>query len=1463
MDKALIPFSPLVRQWFEARFGGPTEAQRLAWPAIASGEHVLLSAPTGSGKTLSAFLWALDSLFSGRWGGGELRVLYLSPLRALGADIERNLTEPLRELYAMQQAELSSAVPVRVAVRNGDTPAAERQRQLRKPPEILITTPESLFIMLTARRSRNLFGGLCCVIIDEIHALIGDRRGSLVSVCQERLFDLAGDFQRIALSATTRPLESAARFAGGYVESAGKFTPRPVTILQAAGQRPLELRVHAAPEAQDPEADTAPEAVWDRLAPEFVARIRKNRSTLIFVNSRRLAERITRSINEVAGENLALCHHGSLSRELRHAAEERLKSGQLPAIVATSSLELGIDIGAVDEVLLLQCPPTIASLLQRVGRSGRSMEQTSRGLIFPAHDLDYLDAAVAVRAALQGEIEPIGVMQSPLDALAQILVSFACSGEQPMEETYRTLRRSDAYHSLNLRQFELCLEMLAGRYESTRIRELRPRIANDQERRVFMAREGAERVLYMAGGMIPDRGYFALRTSEGQKLGDLDEEFVWERSIGEVIAFGRRNWRIEAITHNDVMVSESAARSNIIPFWKAEDQDRSFATAEHSLRFLSRAAAEIDSPDFCQSLEQEYAMAPEAASRLCALLLQQRLASGGAIPHRHCVLFESVQSGGEGEARQVFVHTFWGGKVNRPFALLLRAAWRERFGHTIQTMHDDRAVTLILPLEISAAQFLDLVQPQRSLELLQMALENSSLFGARFREAAGRSLLLPPRGFGQRSPLWFTRMRASRLQNAVRASGDFPAMIEAWRSSLQDDFDLPSLERLLGELKTGAIAVHAFHSGAPSPFARNLAWRETNYFMYQDDRPERDQSASLQRAWIDQVAGGAPPVSEQLVTELEERLMRLRVGDAPQPGLELFEFIRDLVAVSAVEWRKLAAAIERDHGTEELLAIDDQGSPVARVDDLLVHQQCYARLQSLIGDSSATQQAGGEASGEFVAWLEEWMRHRGPRSVARLARELHLDTGALRRALLKLQQRGLVLRFSAALEGQDSAEFFCDRQNFERLLYLGRRQARARIPHLKSAEWSYFVLDLQRGADLRQILERLFGYPADAALWEDWIFPTRLEHYDAPELDALLANGDPHWFGVAQRRLAFSFAADRELFDTAQGRDSAEGAEATPSADGVEQALLLALGEEGARFDLKSIALRSSLSMATVEQALWRLCWEGQVVVEGFHAVRRAISRKFKFSSERRDASIEGGASVRSSAPLRFASRWSASQSLAQTWRRLPRIVEESDPWRAEEIAEARARQLLLRYGIVFRELCERETAAVQWRHISRSLRRLELAGEVVAGDFIRGPTGMQFASHEALRLLESQSYRQPASFLLHVADPASPLRLLDDEFRDQAAAIRGDAWRFFCRGRCCALLVGGGRRLWLSTDCDPADVAELASALHRMLKRRARSPGRLRILEINGAPALKSKWAEALIAGGFRRDYNALSLHR
>ncbi len=901
--RALERFHPLIRRWFESRFAAPTDAQVQAWPVIARGEHVLVSAPTGSGKTLTAFLFAIDSLVTSRWTCGGVRALYLSPLKALNSDVRLNLIAPLTELRALFEQEHCAFPPIRVLTRSGDTPDDERRAMLRHPPEILITTPESLNLMLTGKQSRQLFGGLETVILDEIHALAGSKRGTYMMSAVERLGFSSGNLQRIALSATVRPAETVAAWMAGFeiVEPGpdARYRPRPVQIVQAADRRSIALTVRA-PEVEMVRGPDSADLWWQALAGEVKKIVAQNRSTLIFANSRRTVEKIARLLNDGESEPIAYSHHGSLSREIRLDVEERMREGRLRAVVATGSLELGIDIGSVDEVILVGTPPSVAQSLQRIGRADHHVGGTSKASLFVLHGLDGAQAASMEAMVGRADVERIQPIRNPLDVLAQVLLSMGCNTVWDLDQLFAFVRTIAAYHELPRRHFDLVIAMLAGRYADVPIRELRQRALVDRAKNTFTTRAGTEFMLYQSGGTIPDRGYYHLRLSDSKAvIGELDEEFVWERRLGDQFSLGTQAWRILNITHNDVEVGPADAHGPMIPFWKAEEQNRSTQASFALLDFFDACEQRLDTPDFADELGRDHGMDAASARSLASFLARQREVSRAPLPGRQRVLVECGKDpSAPTELQQVVLHTFWGGKVNRPLAIALAEAWQREHGSPLDAFASNDHILLTLPEGIDPVGVFEPV-PARALDgLLRAGLEKTALFGARFRENASRALLLPRGDARKRYPLWLNRLRSKKLLASVLRFEDFPIVLETWRDLLEDEFEIQTLAGLLDDIAQKRIALHVTRPTHPTPFTSGIVFHQTNYHMYLDDAPTSGARSNLADGLFRDLfhsASAYPAVPAQLAAAFTGKLLRTHPGYQPTTREEILLAVREIV----------------------------------------------------------------------------------------------------------------------------------------------------------------------------------------------------------------------------------------------------------------------------------------------------------------------------------------------------------------------------------------------------------------------------------------------------------------------------------------------------------------------------------------------------------------------------------------
>ncbi|HJR92800.1 MAG TPA: DEAD/DEAH box helicase, partial [Acidimicrobiia bacterium] len=919
-------FSPATRAWFEASFQEPTPAQAGAWPAIASGAHTLVHAPTGSGKTLAAFLWTIDRLLTEPTPADaeRCRVLYVSPLKALAYDIDRNLRSPLIGIrHAAARLELPALPEISTFLRTGDTPAEERRRMQRHPPDILITTPESLYLVLTSQ-AREVLRTVRWVIVDEVHAVAGSKRGAHLAVTLERLEEITQRPQRIGLSATQRPLDTIAGFLGGR--------DRPVTIVDAAAERDLDVELivpvedMAAPAPPDPLEPDRPRTVsiWPAVHPRILELVRANTSTIIFANSRRLAERLCAELNELAGEELARSHHGSVSREQRVQIEEALKRGELKAVVATSSLELGIDMGAVDLVIQVEAPTSVASGLQRVGRAGHQVGATSRAKIFPKYRGDLVVATVVADLMESGAVEPTSLPRNPLDVLSQQLVAMTVLDERTADELYDLIRRATPFADLPRSAFDATLDMLAGRYPTDLFAELRPRVNWDRVSGVVSARPGARQLAVTNPGTIPDRGLYRVTLPDGSRVGELDEEMVYESRQGDVFLLGASAWRITEIGVDRVEVvpapAEPAAK---MPFWHGDMLGRPLATGRAVGAFVRTIGAM--SPQAARDeLTERYHLDHLAVENLLAYLAEEQEATG-VLPTDQTLVVERFRDE-IGDWRVVILSPL-GARVHAPWAMALTHRLRQDYGSGIDVMWSDDGIALRFPDADSTPDLAELTpDPEEIEELVVDHLGDTALFAARFREAAGRSLLLPRRRPGSRTPLWLQRRRAAGLLSVARDFGEFPIVLETFREILQDDFDLPALQEVLAAVRSRRIRLVDVEVNRPSPFATSLLFAFVAAYLYEADTPLAERRAAaltLDRELLAELLGEGEMrdlLSSEVIAALELELQWLVPERAARHLDAVSDMLRVLGPLTTEEVDLRSAEIDASAALDELEA---------------------------------------------------------------------------------------------------------------------------------------------------------------------------------------------------------------------------------------------------------------------------------------------------------------------------------------------------------------------------------------------------------------------------------------------------------------------------------------------------------------------------------------------------------------
>ncbi len=1510
----LAPFRPAVRAWFEATFEAPTQAQTEGWAAISAGHHTLIHAPTGSGKTLAAFLWTLDRLAAEptpprtREQPGTVRVLYISPLKALTYDVERNLRAPLAGI-GLAAARLGEPAPdISVASRTGDTPAEDRRTLARRPPDILITTPESLYLLLTSQ-ARDILRGIEHVIVDEVHAIAGSKRGAHLALSLERLERLIasgeGDSkrpppQRIGLSATQRPLETIARFLGG----AGPG--REVTVVDAGARKPLELQVvvpiedmtkpgEILPLDQQPGGPaTNPEArssIWPAIHPAILQLIREHRSTIIFTNSRRLAERLAQRLNDLAGEELVRAHHGSIAREQRVAIEEELKAGRLPAIVATSSLELGIDMGAVDLVIQVESPTSVARGLQRVGRAGHQVGAPSKGVIFPKYRGDLLEAAVVARGMHEGAIETTTLPRNPLDVLAQQIVAMTVMDRWTVDDILATVNRATPYETLSREVLEGVLGMLAGAHPSDEFAELKPRVTWDRVTDVIEGRRDARVVAVTSGGTIPDRGLYGVfmvgeAGTPGRRVGELDEEMVYECRVGEVITLGASSWRIEEIGHDRVTVSPAPGVPGKLPFWHGDAVGRPIELGRALGAFVREAEADLGRGPrgrraALDRLKSDHDLDEFAAENLIAYLEDEREIVG-ALPTDRRIVVERFRDE-LGDWRLVLLTPF-GGRVHGPWSLALESRIGEKLGTEVQTIWSDDGIAIRLPdadMSFETIEPLLFPAPEDLEELVVGQVARGALFASRFRENAARALLLPRRRPGTRTPLWQQRQRAADLLAVASRYGSFPILVETYREVLSDVFDLPALREVLGGVASREIVVHRVETLRASPFASSLLFDYVAAYMYDGDAPIAERRAgalTLDRDLLRELLG-QEELRELLdpgaLADLELSLQALTDDRKATTADQLHDLLRRLGDLSADE---IAARAEGDAAVADTwlteLVASRRAVP-ARIagEDRWTAIEDVARYRDGVGASPPTGVPEAflvPAVAALDGLLARFARTHGPFLTPDPARRWGLPVGVVDDALSRLLDAGTILRGEFRPGGAEREWIDPD------VLRILRRRSLARLrrevePVDPAAlgrflpAWHGVVPAGEPGVPLRpvaalerlaEVVDQLAGLAIPASVLERDILPARIAGYQPRLLDELGAMGEVAWVGRGSLgrddgRIAL-YRPGREVLRPV-GRADGVDAPAGPR----HNAIRAHLQRRGASFYRELFVAAGGGSDREVLDALWDLVWAGELTNDTF-----APLRALRWKRPARDARRRPGR-LTSLGPPEAAGRWSLVEPLEP---------DEGAPHRPmpTERLHALSLALLDRHGVVTREAVVSEGVEGGFSAVYAILRALEEAGRIRRGYFVDGLGAAQFAHAGALERL--RAFREPARspaervvFLLAAADPANPYgaaipwprRGEGDRRPLQRAA---GAYVVLVDGVAVLYLERGGGTLQTLPAADDPEVAVAAiRALAGLLEdRRVRE---LIIAKVDGLPVGESPLRDRLIGAGFSSAYRGLTL--
>ena len=1473
----LAPFSEATRTWFAEAFAQPTPAQERGWAAISGGRHTLIHAPTGSGKTLAAFLWTLDRLMTEAPPlKPSVRVLYISPLKALTYDVERNLRAPLAGIRRTAER-LGEAIPeVTVASRTGDTPADARRQLVRHPPDILVTTPESLYLLLTSQ-AREILRGVEHVIVDEVHAIAATKRGSHLALSLERLSHLAdADPQRIGLSATQRPLSAIAAYLGGV--------GREVEIVDAAAPKTLDIEVivpvdDMARMGEALEPDEAPggpaagpearHSIWPSIHPKLLELIRAHRSTLIFVNSRRLAERLSARLNELAGEELVRAHHGSIAREQRLEIEEQLKQGKLPALVATSSLELGIDMGAIDLVIQIESPPSVASGMQRIGRAGHSVGERSIGKIFPKFRGDLVEAAVVVERMLAGKIEETRIPHNPLDVLAQQLVAIGADGRWTVADLHRLVTRAESFRELSLEQLTGVLDMLSGRYPSDEFADLKPRVVWDRQTDEVASRNDARVVAITSGGTIPDRGLYGVflpgddAGRGGRRVGELDEEMVYESRVGETFMLGASTWRIEEIKPDRVIVTPAPGEPGKMPFWHGDAVGRPIELGRAIGGFL-RELEPMKPAAAISRLRESHALDERAATNLVAYLGEQ-VEITGALPTDHTIVVERFRD--ELGDWRVALLTPFGGRVHAPWSMAIESRLREHHGVDVQAMWSDDGIAVRLPegIETDGATIESalLIDPDEVEGLLMAELGGSALFAARFRENAARALLLPRRRPGQRTPLWMQRQKSADLLAVASQYGSFPIILETYREVLRDVFDMPALVELLGSIRARRIRVVSVETRSASPFASSLMFDYLGSFMYEGDAPlgeRRAQALALDRDLLAELLGTEELrelIDPEAVADLELELQALsgaRRARTVDGVADLLRRIGDLRADEVAP--RCADGLDADATLDELEATRRAVRVRIAGEERWIAVEDVARYRDAVGASPPSGVAEtwlAAADHPLDTLLQRWARSHAPFTADAPAARWGIARAAVEERLRFLAADGVLLE--GAFRPGGTAHEFTDpdvlRQLRRRSLARLRREVEPVDPEVLARflpTWHGVGSAAGGLGRLIEVVAQLEGVPIPASVLERDVLSARVAGYTPRLLDELGAAGEVVWVGRGtlgrdDGRIGI-YRRDRvDLLASAGSPDDRP-------ADPIHEAIRQHLQRRGASFypQLRA-AIVDARSDDELLDALWDLVWAGEVTNDTFAALR-ALSLP-----RSRSKAVPRPGRLVALGPPRAAGRWSLVADL---------VGEERTP---TERGHALATALLDRHGVVTREAVVAEGVNGGYASVYPVLRAMEESGRARRGYFVAGLGAAQFALPGAVdRLRAARDDDAPSVRILAATDPAQPYgaalawpRGADDERLPLQRAA--GSYVVLVDGVAALYLERGGRSLIsLPVASDPDVRSRAVAALPALI-----GPGgplrELRLERADRGPVGDSLLAAALRDAGFRPSYRGYVL--
>jgi ATP-dependent helicase Lhr and Lhr-like helicase len=1384
-----FPFHPATRAWFESVFVAPTQAQQAAWSALARGESTLLIAPTGSGKTLAAFLHAIDQLL---FNESAPKVLYVSPLKALAVDIEKNLRAPLTGISLAARAMGATPRALTVGVRTGDTPAKERARIAKHGADILITTPESLYLMLTSNSARAL-EHVGIVILDEIHALVPTKRGSHLAVTLERLEELVGRARgtsgkpllRVGLSATQRPLDEVARFLGGFALVDGTLAPRAVTLADGRWDKrinilvdvPVEDMTAIARQPGDESARGVASSMWAAIHPKLLEYVRAHHTTLIFVNNRRLAERLASALNDLAEEVVAHAHHGSIAREQRALIEDALKRGRIRALVATSSLELGIDMGAVDLVIQVEAPPSIASGIQRIGRAGHQVNAPSNGVVFPKFRQDLLACAAMVSAVHEGQVESTRYPRNALDVACQQIVAIVATStnDTPVDALYTLLRGAAPFAELSRQVFENCLDLLSGRYPSDDFADLRPRLTYDRIGGLLRARPGAKRVAILNGGTIPDRGLygvFLIGAGKGQgRVGELDEEMVFEIKAGDCFMLGASTWRVEEITFDRVIVSPAPGQPGRMPFWRGENQARPLEFGERIGR-LARTLLELNPTGAAALLTSKHGLGNHAATNLIRYVQEQREAS--VVPDDKTLVIEASRD--ELGDWRICVLSPLGGQILAPWSIAIVALAEELFHVAVETIWSNDGFVIRAPENADLGDFSWIAIAEEDVErLLYGQLAKTSMFAARFRESASRALLLTRKWPGQRTPLWQQRKKATDLLASASRFPSFPIVLETYRELVRDVFDLDALKSILRGIQTGSFALKVTEPTVPSPFAASILFGYAANYLYEGDgvpAERRAQALAIDLSQLRDILGDLDLrelLDSDSIAEVERALQGLEDDAKADQPERLFDL---LLRLGDLREDELEARVLGTHAAlSEILVVQRRAVWMRiRSEERLVPMEYVARYCEALGLPLPRGVVGaelGKSEDSVADLLLRFARTHAPFLAPAVQQRYGFDARE-KLAALVVDGRLIAGTFTPGCEGTE----YVAPPVLERIRRRALTRLRGAIEPAPKEHYARALTHWQgltnkrRGLDaILDAVEQLQGHPLPASLLETEILPARIENYAPGDLDTLVTSGEVVWVGVsalgAHDGLVALYLAD--ALQTLR----APTALGSMDLSTVEQRILETLTARGALFTAELAAALAPIFGPELDDAVWSLVFKGLITNDSVRPLRMYLQNTRGTSLGRPNPRRSAG--KRSVTPT-FRSRRAVRNLSEGRWSLLPsRNVDTT------RYAHAKAESLLARYGLITRDVADVERLPGGFSTIYDIYKQMEERGKVRRGYFVAEVPAMQFAHNAAVELLRSM--KAPSSGGRAPTKAPSSSASVDGELLWLSSIDPGNAW--------------------------------------------------------------------------------------